>query len=289
MHRATRAISAATVTLLALASAAPAGAKTPPRPKHLDAGAKEACAEIPYAISDIQSTSSGSIADQELDAAFDAVSLATVTDGLKVSAQVPERYFDAIKAASTNNGKLAALRNLKKWCGDAAKTSRATKRRHKRLTQQQLAAQQGDQLLNAGLEAEVTGDNATAVKKFKQLLTIDPNNKFALYNLGYIAQTVDQDNAAAAKYYERAIKTDPNYGPALYNLGVLETDRGNKARAIDLYLRAIEADPADANAALNVGFLIAETGDTARAKEYFRRAVSLNPALIQRIPYGQRP
>lgn len=145
------------------------------------------------------------------------------------------------------------------------------------------------ELLNAGLQAEVQGDYATAQTKFQELLEVDPTNKFANYNLGYIAQTVDRDNTAAAEYYEAAIKADPQYGPALYNLAIIETSKGNKARAIDLYKRAITADPTDANANLNLGFLLFESGDRAGADAAFRKAIALNPALKQRIPDDQQP
>ena len=84
---------------------------------------------------------------------------------------------------------------------------------------------------NAGLQAEVQGDYATAQAKFEDLLKVDPSNKFANYNLGYIAQTVDKNNASAAKYYAAAIKTDPQYGPALYNLAIIKTANGDKAGA----------------------------------------------------------
>ena len=149
--------------------------------------------------------------------------------------------------------------------------------------------QDATKLLNAGLQAEVQGDYATAQSKFEDLLEVDPSNKFANYNLGYIAQTVDKDNTAAAAYYEAAIEADPQYGPALYNLAIIETARKNTTKAIDLYKRAITADPTDANANLNLGFLLFETGDKAGADAAFRKAIALNPALKQRIPADQQP
>jgi tetratricopeptide (TPR) repeat protein len=144
-------------------------------------------------------------------------------------------------------------------------------------------------LLNAGLQAEVQGDYKTAQAKFEDLLKVDSNNKFANYNLGYIAQTANKDNATASKYYAAAIKTDPQYGPALYNLAIIETANGNTPTAIALYKRAVTADPTDANANLNLGFLLYQTGDKAGADAAFRKAIALNPALRQRIPANQQP
>ena len=149
--------------------------------------------------------------------------------------------------------------------------------------------QDATKLLNAGLQAEVQGDYATAQTKFEDLLKVDPSNKFANYNLGYIAQTVTKNNSTAASYYAAAIKTDPQYGPALYNLAIIKTANGDEAGAIELYKRAIAADPTDANANLNLGFLLYETGDKTGADAAFRKAIALNPALKQRIPSDQQP
>lgn len=146
-----------------------------------------------------------------------------------------------------------------------------------------------DQLLNAGLQAEVQGDYATAKKNFEELLKADPKNKFAHYNLGYIAQTQDRNGTKAAKHYEAALKTDPEYGPALYNLAIIKTADGNDAGAILLYQRAATANPTDANTQLNLGLLLYKTGDKSGADEAFRKAIALNPAIKTRIPANQQP
>jgi Tfp pilus assembly protein PilF len=145
------------------------------------------------------------------------------------------------------------------------------------------------ELLNAGLQAEVQGDYATAKKNFEELLKADSTNKYAHYNLGYIAQTQDRDGTEAAKQYEAALKTDPEYGPALYNLAIIKTANGDDAGAILLYQRAGTANPTDANTQLNLGLLLYKTGDTAGADAAFRKAIALNPAIASRIPADQQP
>ena len=146
-----------------------------------------------------------------------------------------------------------------------------------------------DQLLNAGLQAEVQGDYATAKKNFEELLKAEPTNKFAHYNLGYIAQTQDKNGTEAAKQYEAALKTDPEYAPALYNLAIIKTANGDDAGAILLYKRAATANPTDANTQLNLGFLLFKTGDKGGADEAFRKAIALSPAIRSRIPANKQP
>lgn len=290
MRRSIRAVSAVTVTLMALALAAPAGAKTPPRPKRLDAGAKSACANATYALDDVRrAKSAGGFSDADLAAAYVATSIANVTDQLAASTQAPERYYDAIANAATNNGKVAALTKLRQWCGAAAARSRRAQRRHSKSTLAALSAAKQTACESAAEQAAASGDYNQVRTACLETLRVDAKNVVALYNLGIIAQTIERNDTEAASYYEKTISADPaDYG-ALYNLAIIETARGDKTRAIDLYQRAIAADQTRAEAPLNLGFLLAETGDTARAKEYFRRAVSLNSSLLVRIPYGLRP
>lgn len=152
-----------------------------------------------------------------------------------------------------------------------------------------LTTKKKDQLLNAGLQAEVQGDYKTAKKNFEDLLKADPTNKFAHYNLGYIAQTQDRNGTEATKHYEAALKTDPEYAPALYNLAIIKTERGDDDGAILLYRKAATANPTDANTQLNLGFLLYKTGDKSGADEAFRKAIALNPGIKTRIPANQQP
>jgi len=145
------------------------------------------------------------------------------------------------------------------------------------------------QLIHKGLAAEGQGDYAYAKKIFEELLKADSTNKFAHYNLGYIAQTQDRDDTEATKHYEAALKTDPEYGPALYNLAIIKTANGDDAGAILLYQRAGTANPSDANTQLNLGLLLYKTGDTAGADAALREAISLDPELRSRIPANQLP
>lgn len=290
MRRTISAVSAVTITCLALALAAPAEAKTPPRPKRLDADAKNACADVAYTIYDVRHPkTAGGYTEADLAASYVTASITYVTDHLKASTQVPERYYDAVTSASTNNGKITALAKLQQWCGTASKRTQTARRRHAKAIAAALTKSKLDACTAAAEQSANSGDWNPEQSACLDTLRVDPKNAVANYNLGYIAQTIERNDTKAATYYEQAIATDPSKGAAMYNLAIIETARGNKTRAIDLYQRAISADPNDANASLNLGFLLAETGDTARAKEYFRRAVSLNSSLLERIPYGQRP
>ena len=142
--------------------------------------------------------------------------------------------------------------------------------------------------LAAGLQAEVLGDSATATAKFREVVSLDPKNKLAYYNLGLIEQTA-KDVTAAESDYRKTLELDPKYAPALYNLGIIRANAGGSVEAIDLYGRATVADPSFARAYLNLGLLLFDTGDKAGSAAALSKAVQLDPTLLARIPDADRP
>src|SRR3990170_605783 len=114
---------------------------------------------------------------------------------------------------------------------------------------------EAQQALQEGLQAHAQGDLETAERAYLRVLVLDPQNKFAYYNLGVISQS-RADLAAAESHYEAAIRTDPDFIPALFNLAILRAELGADEEAVALYERIIEADPGYAAAHLNLGFLL---------------------------------
>ena len=137
--------------------------------------------------------------------------------------------------------------------------------------------------LSAALQAHADGRLDEASRLYRRVLILDPQNKFAYYNLGLIAQThgLDQD---AADDYGQALRIDPTFAPALFNLAIVRTAQGDTRAATDLYRQAIAANPGDARAHLNLGFLLLEAGDRRAGTHEFRAAVELDPSLASRIP-----
>jgi tetratricopeptide (TPR) repeat protein len=149
------------------------------------------------------------------------------------------------------------------------------------------SAQQSDQqkaaaLLTAGLTAHGAGRTAEAAADYRKVLTYDPQNKWAHYNLGVIEQLNGQKAAAEADY--RAVLTsDPNFAGALYNLAILRADVAPQ-EAVDLYRHAISAMPTMGSAHLNLGFLLQSLGQAAEGKAELDKAIAIDPALAKRIP-----
>jgi tetratricopeptide (TPR) repeat protein len=142
-----------------------------------------------------------------------------------------------------------------------------------------------DAKLESALQAHAEGRLDDAVRLYQQVLALDPQNKFAYYNLGLIDQTQGRIDAAAANYTE-ALAIDPGFEPALFNLAIIRADQGSTDEAIELYRRVLEANADDAGAHLNLGFLLLESGQREEGRLELATAVGLDPSLESRIPDG---
>ena len=149
---------------------------------------------------------------------------------------------------------------------DAAPSSSAT------------VAKKAESALNAGLEAQTSGDLTAAVAHYEETLEIDADNEFAFYNLALIDEA-NSNYGLAEQNYRKALEADPSYQPALFNLAILVTS-SDPEEAISLYQRAVKADRKDAAAWLNLGLLLRAEGDPAAGNEAVTKAVKLNPDLV---------
>ncbi len=146
----------------------------------------------------------------------------------------------------------------------------------------------GSATLNKALTAHAQGKTEEAVKLYRQVLADDPNNKYALYNLGQIAQKAG-DLAEAERDYQSALESDANFAPALFNLAILRTTQKRNDEAIALYQRLLKVQPRNANAHLNLGFLLKQTGHKAEGDAELKKAVELDKTLSKRIPSSPTP
>ena len=134
-------------------------------------------------------------------------------------------------------------------------------------------------LVAAGLEQMEAGDQAAAKGTFENVLTLDPENLYAHYNLGLIAQREGRD-AAAMQSYDAALATDPAFGPALYNKAIL-TERLDLDEAVSLYRQAVEADPEFAPAFMRLGFALVHLGQDEEGEQFLEEGIRLDPSMTE--------
>ena len=163
---------------------------------------------------------------------------------------------------------VAAMALLLSACGSAAAA--------------QSDSQKAGVLLNSALAAHQAGRTAEAATNYKKVISLDPQNKWAHYNLGLIEQANGQNTAAEADY-RAVLAVDPNFTSALYNLAILRTSAAPQ-EAVDLYRHAISVAPKMGSAHLNLGFLLISLGQPAEGKAELDKAVAADPGLAARIP-----
>ncbi|WP_426245837.1 tetratricopeptide repeat protein [Nocardioides sp. LHG3406-4] len=134
-------------------------------------------------------------------------------------------------------------------------------------------------LVKKGLAELAAGDASTAKVTFENVLAIDPDNAYAHYNLGVIAQQDGRDKAAM-KSYDAALDNDDAFAPALYNKAIL-TEGSDLDAAVELYRRAVDADPAMAAAHMRLGFALVHLGKVAEGEEHLGTGVSLDPSMAE--------
>jgi tetratricopeptide (TPR) repeat protein len=142
-------------------------------------------------------------------------------------------------------------------------------------------------LLRSGIQQARQKHWATATTTFHSVLSIDPRNLYALYDLGVIAQT-KTDAALALSYYDKALASDGTYTPAMYNKAIV-LENSQPRQAIAMYNQITAIDPQASSAYLRMAFVEAELGDLAQARVADAKAVAIEPSLAKyHLPAKQR-
>lgn len=137
-------------------------------------------------------------------------------------------------------------------------------------------------LLDRALADHVAGRIDEARDGYEAVVAVDPDNSYALYNLGLIAQT-EGDSDAAEDFYRRCLAIEPDFEAALFNLAIIRAQQGDTDEAISLYKRTIDVNGKAAGAHLNLGFLYLELGQEKKGNAEIQRAIELDPSLADRI------
>lgn len=141
-------------------------------------------------------------------------------------------------------------------------------------------------LLNLGVEQGQAGKFDEAKVTFEEVLEAEANNKFAWFNLGFIAQSRNKVDEAITNY-DKALEVDANYKPALYNKAIaLESE--DPATSMDIYRRIVSIDNKSSTAYLRLGILLSRSGDDEEARDAFNAAIRLDNELTSAVPAEYR-
>jgi tetratricopeptide (TPR) repeat protein len=133
-------------------------------------------------------------------------------------------------------------------------------------------------VLADGLKALDQGDTKLAKQLYQAVLRQDPTNKYALYNLGYIAQ-VAKDPASAIEWYTKALASDSTFASARFNRAVAYTDSNDAANAIADYRILLAIDPKNARVMYNLGNVLIASKNPTEGIPLVQQALVLDPSL----------
>ena len=114
-----------------------------------------------------------------------------------------------------------------------------------------------------------TASYETAVRYYKDMVGVAPNNALLLNNLAWAAAKIDDPKAQ--QYAEKALELAPENPAILDTVGMLSSAKGEHSRAVELLERAAEAAPKSVTIALNLARALARAGDGDRARELLDR------------------
>lgn len=139
-----------------------------------------------------------------------------------------------------------------------------------------------DILLQAGITQQENHDTQGADRTYRRVLELNPQNKYAWYNLGVMAQKADRTADARADY-DKALKVDPVFTSALFNKALL-LESSDRDEASELLKRVIAREPKAGTAHLHLGRIRVRQNHTKDAADEFRRAIAADPALRSQVP-----
>jgi Flp pilus assembly protein TadD len=129
-------------------------------------------------------------------------------------------------------------------------------------------------LLEKAERALAGSDFRGAAAALEEFISIEPENAYVRFQLGY-AYTGLERPEDAAREYRRAAEIDPEMAEAHLNLGLVLLDRDPEA-AVPAFERAADLLPGKARPHFLLGLARERSGRPAEAVEAYRRAVALD-------------
>ncbi len=133
-----------------------------------------------------------------------------------------------------------------------------------------------DDLFEAALKAEATGDLATAARAYETCTRMDRRDPIAPYNLGNV-QAAAGDGTAAALSYRRALARDPGFAEAHFNLAGLLEAAGDVDGAVNHLRLAVDSDGGFAEPVYNLAQIALAAKDWSGAERHFARYLVMAP------------
>jgi len=93
----------------------------------------------------------------------------------------------------------------------------------------------------------------------------------------------ERGDQRAAEFYAKAIEAENCVADAYCNLGIIESQKGNRAKAFDCFTTSLKHDPRHTEAHYNLANLYFEVNDFRLAQVHYEIAVEVNPAFANAV------
>ena len=120
-------------------------------------------------------------------------------------------------------------------------------------------------------------DYETGIRLHQRLLEKEPENRLALYHLGYAYGHMG-DHQKEVYYYERAIALGMKDESIFYNLGLAYGDLDQLENAIHAFNKAITIEPGNLNARFDLSRLYVALGDFQEARHQLQQILKIDPS-----------
>ncbi|MBF0359084.1 MAG: tetratricopeptide repeat protein [Magnetococcales bacterium] len=131
-------------------------------------------------------------------------------------------------------------------------------------------------LSNLGAALQANGSLDASVAICQKAIALKPDHAYAHYNLGNALQDLDRGEEAI-KSYQNALLIKPDYAEAHNNIGNVLKDQGNFDAAVRCYQKAVAINPNIADFFYNLGYVMQSVGKLDEAIISYQKAISLKP------------
>lgn len=137
-----------------------------------------------------------------------------------------------------------------------------------------------EELYSRACDEKTLGEFDSAIRLFKEALSLNPDYVEALNNLGnvYLGQGEYKN---ALTYFEKALELNSEEPILLNNAGICYMECKNFDTANAYYIKAIKINPQFFPAYSNCGKLLILKGEIKSAKKYFEQALEINPTYVE--------
>jgi tetratricopeptide (TPR) repeat protein len=135
-------------------------------------------------------------------------------------------------------------------------------------------------MFQLALAAQQSGNYADAIRRYRQILSIDPKHLDSLHMLALLAHYQGHFEIAIAQL-RQAIALDGRRPEFHHNLGNMLREAGKLEEAEACYRRALDLKPNLVDALYNLGNLCQQLERLKEAVDYFERASALRPNSIE--------